>query len=223
MDAAVPLLDIVIHFDKYLPQMIQAYGIWTYLILFAIIFCETGLVVMPYLPGDSLLFVAGALAASGIINIEVLVALLIIAAIVGDSLNYWIGHTIGMRLLDGRFCFVKKDHVEKTREYFNKYGGVTIVIARFIPFIRSFAPFLAGVGSMKYRWFLTYNIIGGVLWVLGFVLAGFFFGNLPIVKENFNYVVLAIIALSLFAVISIVVEIVRSMRREPCAVREEKK
>jgi membrane-associated protein len=212
MDAAIPLLDLVIHFDKYLPQMIQAYGIWTYVILFAIIFCETGFVVMPYLPGDSLLFVAGALAGTGILNPELLIVSLILAAVLGDTANYWIGHRCGMKLLEKKYCVIRRDHIEKTEEFFRKYGGITIVIARFVPFIRTFAPFLAGVGNMRYRWFLTYNIVGGVLWVLAFVLAGFFFGNLPIVKENFNYVIYAIIALSLFAVLSIIVGVIRSMR-----------
>jgi membrane-associated protein len=215
MDPITPLLEVLIHFDKYLPQMIQAYGFWTYLILFAIIFCETGFVVMPFLPGDSLLFVAGALAGTGFLNPELLIVSLIIAAVLGDTVNYWIGHTVGMSLLERKYCVIRRDHLEKTEEYFQKYGGLTIVIARFVPFIRSFAPFLAGVGKMSYRWFITYNVVGGALWVLLFVLAGYFFGNLPIVQENFNYVIYAIIALSLLAVASIIVGVFRSVRQCP--------
>jgi membrane-associated protein len=215
MDPITPLLEVLIHFDKYLPQMIQAYGFWTYLILFAIIFCETGFVVMPFLPGDSLLFVAGALAGTGFLNPELLIISLIIAAVLGDTVNYWIGHTVGMSLLERKYCVIRRDHLEKTEEYFQKYGGLTIVIARFVPFIRSFAPFLAGVGKMSYRWFITYNVVGGALWVLSFVLAGYFFGNLPIVQENFNYVIYAIIALSLLAVASIIVGVFRSVRQYP--------
>ena len=198
------LIDLIIHFDKYLPGIIQGYGVWTYLILFAIIFCETGLVILPYLPGDSLIFIAGALAGAGFLNIEILVLILITAAVLGDTMNYWIGHTIGMKVLEKRYSFVKTEHLKRTEEYFTRYGGKTIVIARFIPFIRTFAPFLAGIGKMSYRWFIIYNLIGGILWVLGFVLAGYFFGSLPFVKENFNLIVYAIIGISLIAVGSIV-------------------
>jgi membrane-associated protein len=205
-------IDLVLHFDKYLPGIIETYGFWTYLILFVIIFCETGLVVMPYLPGDSLLFVAGALAGAGYLNPEILIGTLILAAVLGDTVNYWIGNKVGMKLFDMQCSFVKKDHLEKTHEYFEKYGGFTIVIARFIPFIRTFAPFLAGVGKMPYRWFLSYNIIGGILWILAFTLAGFFFGQMPIVKENFSYIIYAIIGISFIAVASIIIGIIRSMR-----------
>ncbi|MFA4877865.1 MAG: VTT domain-containing protein [Methanoregula sp.] len=221
MDLLFPFIDIVLHFDKYLPGIIETYGFWTYLILFLIIFCETGLVVMPYLPGDSLLFVAGALAGAGYLNPEILIGSLIMAAVLGDTLNYWIGHKVGMKLLDQKFSFIKKDHLEKTREYFDKYGGITIVIARFVPFIRTFAPFLAGVGKMPYRWFITYNVTGGILWICAFVLAGFFFGSIPIVKENFSYIIYAIIAISFLAVASIIVGVFRSMRA--CAVKSPEK
>ena len=204
MDLLFTAFDFVIHFDKYLPGIIETYGFWTYLILFIIIFCETGLVIMPYLPGDSLLFVAGALAGAGYLNIEFLLILLVAAAILGDSLNYWIGHSIGMKILEKNYSLVKRDHLETTEEYFKKYGGLTIVIARFIPFIRTFAPFLAGVGKMQYRWFISYNIIGGSLWILAFTLAGFFFGSIPVVKENFSFIIYAIIGISLIAVGSIV-------------------
>jgi membrane-associated protein len=218
MDPFFFLFDLVIHFNKYLPGIIETYGFWTYLILFAIIFCETGLVVMPYLPGDSLLFVAGALAGTGYLNTEILIVTLIAAAVLGDTANYWIGHTLGMKVLEKKYCMIRRDHLEKTEEFFIRYGGVTIVIARFVPFIRTFAPFLAGVGKMSYRWFLMYNVIGGVLWILAFVLAGFFFGSIPIVQQNFNYVIYAIIGLSLLAVASIVIGVFRSV--SPCPVRE---
>jgi membrane-associated protein len=215
MDLLFAILDFVIHFDHYLPGIIATYGFWTYLILFIIIFCETGLVVLPYLPGDSLLFVAGALAGAGYLNIEILLVSLIAAAVIGDSVNYWIGHHIGMKIFEKKYSFVRRDHLEKTEEYFSRYGGLTIVIARFIPFIRTFAPFLAGVGKMRYRWFLTYNIIGGVIWILAFTLAGYFFGTIPIVKENFSYIIYAIIAISLLAVGSIVISVFRSTKDCP--------
>lgn len=216
MDLPFLLIDMVLHFDKYLPGIIETYGFWTYLILFVIIFCETGLVVTPYLPGDSMLFVAGALAGAGLLHIEVLIVSLIIAAVLGDSANYWIGHTTGMKVLDMKCSFVKKEHMEQTHEYFKKYGGFTIVIARFVPFIRTFAPFLAGVGKMSYRWFLTYNITGAVLWISAFSLTGFFFGSLPIVKENFSLLVYAIIGISLLAVASVVLQIIRSAKADAC-------
>jgi membrane-associated protein len=212
MDPFFFFFDLVLHFDTYLPGLIDSYGFWTYLILFAIIFCETGFVVMPYLPGDSLLFVAGALAGTGYLNVELLIVTLTLAAILGDTANYWIGHTVGMKVLEKKFSIIKRDHLEKTEEFFTRYGGLTIVIARFIPFIRTFAPFLAGVGKMRYRWFLSYNVIGGILWICAFIGAGYFFGSIPIVKENFNYIIYAIILLSLFAVASIVVGMFRVMR-----------
>jgi membrane-associated protein len=215
-------IDLVLHFDKYLPGIIETYGFWTYLILFIIIFCETGLVVMPYLPGDSLLFVAGALAGAGYLSPEILIGSLIIAAVLGDTVNYWIGNKVGMKLFDMQCSFVKKDHLEKTHEYFEKYGGFTIVIARFIPFIRTFAPFLAGVGKMPYRWFLTYNLAGGILWISAFSLAGFFFGQIPVVKENFSYIIYAIIGISFIAVASIIIGIIRSMRACPATPPEKK-
>ena len=172
MDPVFSFIDLILHFDKYLPGIIDTYGLWTYLILFAIIFCETGLVVMPYLPGDSLLFVAGAMAGAGYLNIEILLIALFAAAVLGDTVNYWIGNTTGMKLLEKNYSLVRREHLEKTREYFTRYGGITIVIARFIPFIRTFAPFLAGVGKMSYRWFLTYNVIGAGLGSSGLPLRG---------------------------------------------------
>lgn len=217
------MIDFILNFDQYLPGLVQEYGFWVYLILFLIIFCETGLVFMPYLPGDSLLFVAGTLAATSVLNLELLIILLAIAAILGDTANYWIGHTAGKKLLTMKYCIVKHDHIAMTEDYFKKYGGLTIVIARFIPFIRTFAPFLAGIGKMKYRWFLSYNVIGGVLWVLGFLLAGYFFGNIPIVQDNFQIVVLAIIGLSFFAVFSIIIGTIRSLRTCPVPSDDERR
>ena len=216
MDLVFLLVDMVLHFDKYLPGIIASYGFWTYLILFLIIFCETGLVVTPYLPGDSLLFVAGALAGAGLLNIETLILSLVLAAVLGDSLNYWIVHTTGMKILDLKYSFVKKEHLDKTRAYFRKYGGFTIVIARFIPFIRTFAPFLAGVGKMSYRWFISYNLMGGVMWICAFTLTGFFFGSLPVVKENFSLLVYAIIGISLLAVASVIIQVIRSAKAGGC-------
>jgi membrane-associated protein len=215
MDFPFNLIDLVLHFDTYLPGIIATYGFWTYFILFAIIFCETGLVVFPYLPGDSLLFVAGALAGGGFLKVEILIPLLIAAAVIGDSVNYWIGHTTGMKVFEKNYSLVKKEQLKKTEEYFARYGGLTIVIARFVPFIRTFAPFLAGVGKMSYRWFLMYNVLGAVLWISGFVLAGYFFGSLPVVKENFSLIIYAIIGLSLFAVGSIILGMVRSPKPDP--------
>lgn len=221
MDLPFLFIDMVLHFDKYLPGIIGTYGFWTYLILFVIIFCETGLVVTPVLPGDSMLFVAGALAGAGLLNIEILIFSLIIAAVAGDTVNYWIGHTLGMKVLDWKWCFVKKEHLDETHRYFKKYGGFTIVIARFVPFIRTFAPFLAGVGDMSYRWFITYNIVGAVLWVSSFSLLGYFFGSLPVVKENFSLLVYAIIGISLLAVASILWQVICSADSPPCSAEPE--
>jgi membrane-associated protein len=214
------LIDLVLHFDTYLPGIIAVYGFWTYLILFIIIFCETGLVVFPYLPGDSLLFVAGTLAGAGFLNVEILIVTLIAAAILGDSANYWIGKNVGMKALEKK-TFVKKGQLEKTEEYFARYGGLTIVIARFVPFIRTFAPFLAGVGKMNYRWFLGYNILGAILWVLGFVLAGYFLGSLPVVQDNFSLIIYAIIGVSLLAVGSIIMGMVRKAKPDPAEEQTE--
>jgi len=215
MDPFLSIIDVILHFDKYLPGIIDAYGVWTYLILFAIIFCETGLVIFPYLPGDSLLFVGGALAGAGFLSPGILLITLIVAAVLGDSANYWIGHTLGMKVLEKKYSCVKREHLEKTEEYFTRYGGLTIVIARFVPFIRTFAPFLAGVGKMSYRWFITYNITGAVMWICAFVLSGYFFGSIPVVKENFSLIIYAIIGISLLAVGSIIIGVIRSVRECP--------
>ncbi len=216
MDILFTLFDILLHLDQYLPGIIQAYGYWTYPILFAIIFLETGFVITPYLPGDSLLFVAGAIAGTGYLRIELLLLVLIAAAVLGDSANYWIGHTFGMNVIEKRFNrLINKDHLLKTEQFFKKYGGLTIVIARFVPFIRTFAPFVAGIGKMQYRWFLTYNVVGGILWVSTFLSIGYFFGGLPIVREYFNYIIYIIIGLSLLIVVSIIFGLFRTVAPKP--------
>ncbi len=216
-------IDFVLNFDEYLPGLVEVYGFWVYLVLFVIIFCETGLVFMPYLPGDSLLFVAGSLAGPTILKIELLFVSLSVAAILGDTANYWIGRTAGKKLLTAKYFVVKHEHLEKTETFFQKYGGLTVVIARFIPFIRTFAPFLAGVGKMKYRWFLMYNVVGGILWVLAFLLAGYFIGNIPIVQDNFQLVVLAIIGLSVFIVLSMIVGVIRSLKPRQAPTADDQK
>jgi membrane-associated protein len=212
-------VDLFLHLDKHLGEIIQQYGGWTYAILTLVVFCETGLVVTPFLPGDSLLFAAGALAAlpDTPLRVGVLFLLLTAAAILGDTVNYWIGNRIGPRAFDGSIRFLKKSHLDRTHEFYEKYGAKTIIIARFVPIVRTFAPFVAGVGSMTYGRFFTYNVVGGVLWVAICLFAGYFFGNLPFVKANFSIVILAIIAIS---VMPAVVEIVRhrlAARRAPAA------
>ncbi|MDP2907840.1 MAG: DedA family protein [Nanoarchaeota archaeon] len=188
-------VDVILHLDKYLGQIVQTYGTWTYLILFLVIFCETGLVVAPFLPGDSLLFVTGALAGTGVINIMVLLILLSIAAVLGDSFNYWLGSYFGEKVF-AKSRFVKKEYLERTKEFYKKHGKKTIIIARFLPIIRTFAPFVAGVGKMEYIQFFSYNVIGGVAWVTTFLLGGYYFGAIPWVKENLTLVIFTIIFLS---------------------------
>lgn len=206
-------MEIFLHLDEYLATVISDYGMWTYLILFLVIFCETGLVVTPFLPGDSLLFAAGAFAAKGSFDVSLLFALLAIAAVLGDTVNYRIGNFIGPRIFEmERIPLLKKEHLERTHAFYEKHGGKTIIIARFMPIIRTFAPFVAGVGSMTYGRFLSYNIIGGVVWIALFTFAGFFFGNIPAVKENFTVVILAIIAIS---VLPGIIEFVRHRRQKP--------
>ncbi len=197
-------IDFVLHLDKYLGEIIARYDTWTYLILFMVIFMETGFVITPFLPGDSLLFAAGTFASPALgspLNIWVLLLLLIFAAILGDTVNYWIGHYIGPRAFSGNVRFLKKEYLDRTHVFFEKYGGKTIVLARFVPIVRTFAPFVAGVGAMSYGKFLTYNVVGGVAWVLIFTLAGYFFGNLPFVKDNFSFVVVAIILISVLPMV----------------------
>jgi membrane-associated protein len=213
MDLVTYFIDLFLHLDKHLSVVIQTYGTWTYLLLFFIIFMETGFVVTPFLPGDSLLFAAGTFASPALgsaLNIWVLYLLLILAAVAGDTANYWIGHFIGPRAFSGEVRFLKKEYLERTEAFYQKHGGKTIVLARFIPIIRTFAPFVAGVGKMSYPHFISYNVVGGIAWVSLFTWGGYFFGNLPFVKENFSFVVLAIIFLS---VLPAIIEVLRSRIR----------
>ena len=199
-------IDFILHIDVHLATIVSQYGGWTYAILFLIIFCETGLVVTPFLPGDSLLFATGALAAATDLNVIILFILLTIAAIIGDAVNYWIGKTVGDKLFDGRIRYLKREHLDRTHAFYEKYGGKTIVIARFVPIVRTFAPFVAGMGSMSYGKFAMYNVAGGILWIGSLLAAGFLFGNLPIVRDNFGLVIIAIIILSIMPA---VIEIIR--------------
>lgn len=206
------LLGFILHIDGRLAAFIAEYGTWTYGLLFAIVFCETGLIVTPFLPGDSLLFAAGAFAGAGALDIVLLLALLFVAAVLGDAVNYWIGRKVGARIVARGSLFglpVRREHVERTNRFYAKYGGKTLVIARFMPIVRTFAPFVAGVGGMEYRRFAVYNVLGAAVWVASFTLGGYFFGNIPAVKENFTLVILAIIVIS---VIPPVVEVVRARR-----------
>jgi len=198
MDLAQWFVDFFLHLDKHLAEVIQAYGAWTYALLFAIVFLETGLVVTPLLPGDSLLFAAGSFAALGALDVGTVFLLLSAAAILGDTVNYAIGAYLGPKVFHyPKSRFFNPDHLRKTHEFYERYGGKTIVIARFVPIIRTFAPFVAGIGAMSYARFLSYNVVGGILWVAVCVFAGYFFGNLPFVKANFSLVILAIILVSL--------------------------
>ncbi len=202
--------DIFLHSDQHLANVVNSYGLWTYCILFVIIFCETGLVVTPFLPGDSLLFAAGSIAALGSLHPLWLFILLSAAAVGGDTVNYWVGAYIGPRAFSGEIRFLKKEHLDRTHAFFEKYGGKTIIIARFVPIVRTFAPFVAGVGAMNYSRFIVYNVIGGVAWVALFVFGGYWFGQIEFVKEHFSLVVIAIIIIS---VMPMVVEYLRSRRR----------
>jgi membrane-associated protein len=212
MEFIAKAVDFFLHLDTHLGELIQQYGVWTYAILTLVVFCETGLVVTPFLPGDSLLFAAGALAAlpASPLRVEMLFLLLAGAAIAGDTVNYWIGHKVGPRAFEGRIKFLNKKHLERTHEFYERYGGKTIIIARFVPIVRTFAPFVAGIGSMSYGRFIVYNVVGGLAWVAICLFGGYFFGNLPFVKENFSVVILAIIFIS---ILPGVYEFVRHKRR----------
>ena len=204
------IIDFILHIDQHLTELAAQYGVWIYGILFLIIFCETGLVVMPLLPGDSLLFAAGSIAAIGKMNIHLMVVLLIIAAILGDAVNFMVGKFFGEKLFaNPNSKIFKQSHLQKTQQFYAKHGGKTIILARFIPIVRTFAPFVAGMGHMTYHHFLAYNVIGGVLWVTIFSYLGYFFGNLPIVKDNLSLVLIAIIVLS---VLPGIIEIIRHKR-----------
>jgi membrane-associated protein len=200
-------IDLFLHLDKHLEVVIQDYGVWTYLILFVIVFCETGLVITPFLPGDSLLFAAGTFAAKGSLNVHLLFLLLTVAAVVGDTVNYWIGAVLGQKAFSGKYRLLNQRHLQRTHEFYERHGGKTIVLARFIPIIRTFAPFVAGIGAMNYTKFIVYNVAGGIAWVAIFVYGGCFFGGLEVVRENFSLVILAIIGIS---VLPIIIEFARA-------------
>jgi len=221
MDFLKSVLDFFLHLDTHLFAMIQDYGMWIYGILFLIIFVETGLVVMPFLPGDSLLFAAGTFCAGVVneagetaeLNLWIVLALLIVAAIIGDGLNYFFGRTIGLKVLQWKIKgrqLVKQKYIDQTHEFYEKHGPKTIIIARFVPIVRTFAPFVAGIGEMSYSKFIRFNIIGGVAWVVGLTLLGYFFGTLPFVQKNFELVIFGIIGLSL---LPMVIEIIRAKRK----------
>ena len=198
MDFIKEIIDIFLHLDVHLDFIIRSYGTWTYAILFLIIFCETGLVVTPILPGDSLLFATGTFAARGSLDVWFVVFLLSVSAVAGDTINYWIGYKLGPQVFKKEnSLFFNKEYLDRTHRFYEKYGGKAIIIARFIPIIRTFAPFVAGIGRMTYKRFMTYNVVGGIGWIVIFVLAGYFFGSIPFVKNNFSLIILAIIIISI--------------------------
>src|SRR5215468_5290680 len=213
-----PIIDVFLHLDMYLDSVIQLYGVWVYGILFVVVFLETGVVVTPFLPGDSLLFAAGALCARGDLAVGWLFMLLFVAAVFGDTVNYSIGHLIGPRAFHGRNRLFKREHLDRTHQFYERHGGKTIVLARFISIIRTFAPFVAGIGRMSYGRFVTYNVLGGLLWTALFVFGGYYFGNQPLVKRNFTLVILAIVVLSL---LPLAVEFVQNYRRKARAARTQ--
>lgn len=208
------IIDFILHIDVYLSDIIAQYGAWTLAILASIIFVETGVVVMPFLPGDSLIFAAGTFAARGALNPWAVFVVLSLAAIAGDTVNYWIGHRVGSKAYSGEVRWIKKDHMERTHAFFEKYGGKAIFLARFVPIVRTFAPFVAGVSQMPYGYFFRWNVIGGITWVAIFTLLGYFFGNIPFVQQNFELVIVAIVIIS---VIPAIVEFLKARRdlREP--------
>jgi len=201
MDFLANIVEFILHIDTHLGEIIAYYGVLTHLILFFIIFAETGFVFTPFLPGDSLLFAAGAFAALGSLNLFYLLILMILAAVGGDTANYWIGHFFGKKIIEYKKIPIKPEHIIQTEEFFKKHGGKTIILARFIPIIRTFAPFVAGIGKMHYGYFISYNVVGGVTWILLFSLAGYFFGNIPAVKHNFSLVIFAIVVLSILPMV----------------------
>ncbi len=214
MDFFSQVIDFVLHVDVYLSDIIANYGAWTVAVLFVIIFMETGLVVTPFLPGDSLLFAAGTFAARGVLPLWALLVFLSLAAILGDTVNYWIGHRVGAKAYTGEIRWIKKEHMERTHAFFEKHGGKAIFLARFVPIVRTFAPFVAGVSRMSYGFFLRWNVIGGITWVVLFTLLGYFFGNIPFVQKNFELVIVAIVLIS---IVPAIVEVLRSRKelRQP--------
>ena len=209
------LIDLFLHLDEHLANIINQYGVWTYAILFLIIFMETGFVVTPFLPGDSLLFAAGTLAPLSDLNIWLIIVLLIIAAIAGDTVNYWIGHYLGERAYNIKW--IKKEYLDRTHAFFQKHGGKTIFLARFVPIVRTFAPFVAGMGKMSYGYFFSYNVFGGIVWVVLFTLLGYFFGNLEFVKKNFELVIIAIILISVVPAVWEALKARREIQEEKAA------
>ncbi|MDZ4200532.1 MAG: DedA family protein [Gallionella sp.] len=210
MELLTSFIDIVLHLDVHLLKLTAEYGIWVYAILFLIIYCETGLVITPFLPGDSLLFVAGALCGLGALQLEWLAPLLMIAAFSGDNTNYWIGRLVGMRLLSRSGRLIKREHIDKTHAFYEKHGGKTILFARFLPIVRTFAPFVAGIGLMNYRLFMTFSALGALIWIGSLTVAGYFFGNIPIIKDNLTLMILGIIVLSFLPAI---MEFIRHRRQ----------
>ncbi len=210
MNILINLVSFILHIDVHLGEVISHYGIASYIILFAIIFAETGFVLTPFLPGDSLLFAAGTFSAIGSFNIWILLFVLWVAAFVGDTVNYWIGHYFGQKLIDHPKFPINQKHLQKTHQFYEQHGGKTIFLARFVPVVRTFAPFVAGLGKMDYRKFLSYNISGALVWVFSFTLLGYFFGNIPLVKANFSLVVIAIIILSVVPILSEIIKTKRS-------------
>lgn len=216
MEIIETFIDFVLHLDEEIPKLVASYGLWTYAILFAIIFMETGLVIMPFLPGDSLLFAAGSIAAQEVagqtaLNVWVLWLLLFVAAVLGDTVNYWIGNKVGPRAFEQDIRFLKRDYLERTERFYEKHGGKTIILARFVPIVRTFAPFVAGVGTMKYSRFFVYNVVGAFLWTGIFIWLGYIFGNIPFVQKNFELVIVGIIILS---VVPMVIEYVRGKAKK---------
>jgi membrane-associated protein len=212
MDQIKFLIDLFLHLDEYMSNIITQYGAWTYAILFIVIFMETGFVVTPFLPGDSLIFAAGTFAAKGSLNLWALIGLLIIAAVGGDTVNYWIGHSLGDRAYNIKW--IKREYLDRTHAFFEKHGGKTIFLARFVPIVRTFAPFVAGMGKMSYSYFFSYNVFGGIVWVLLFSLLGYFFGNIPFVQKNFEFVIIAIILISVVPAVWEAVKARREIKAE---------
>lgn len=209
MELIKKIIDFVLHVDVYLNQIITQYGAWTYGLLFFVIFMETGFVVTPFLPGDSLIFAAASFAAAGVLNPWIIFSLLSVAAIAGDTANYWIGHRIGQKAYSGEVKWIKKEYMDRTHAFFEKHGGKAIFLARFVPIIRTFAPFVAGVSEMSYGFFIRWNIIGGIAWVATFTLLGYFFGTIPFVQKNFELVIVAIIVISF---VPVILEFIKSRR-----------
>ncbi|MBP7737309.1 MAG: DedA family protein [Spirochaetes bacterium] len=216
MELVLKFIDIVLHVDRYLDMIIQTFGVWSYIILFVIVFCETGLVITPFLPGDSLLFAAGALAGIGSFDVTILMVVFPAAAIIGDNVNYWIGRSIGPRIFSRENVrFLNKKHLDRTHEFYEKHGGLAVIFGRFAPIIRTFMPFVAGIGKMNYAKFLAFDIFSGILWPAIFVLSGYFFGNLPFVKKYFSLVVIVIIVISVIPIVYQVVRMRFEKKEEP--------